>query len=69
MLLVIRLCTTVYIYRYVSVCVCVLLFVLILEHRCTIKEFDLSKPSMQNSPTQLFPVSQFPSQCNWIQIP
>lgn len=46
-----------YIWIYIYVClylvyVCVLfcLFVLILEHRCTIKEFDLSKTAKQKSP-------------------
>lgn len=39
----------IYIYRCVSVCVCVCTFllVLILEHRCIIQEFDLSKKTKQ----------------------
>lgn len=41
----------IYIYRCASVCVCVhvctFLLVLILEHRCIIQEFDLSKKIKQ----------------------
>ena len=50
-------------------CVCAFLFVLTLEHRCTIKKFGLSKNSKQTFPTKLSLMSQIPSQCNRVSVP
>lgn len=54
----------IHICQYIYLCVCFCLIALILEQSCTIKEFGLSKTIKQNSPIQLSPMSQIPSQSN-----